>query len=168
MARTFQRLELFVGLSVRDNLLSAWEASVPGGVFGRRRKEGRELVEEVLHRLELDHLAERRAGELPTGLGRMVELARALCTQPRLLLLDEPSSGLDAKETDAFRDVLREVTTQGDAAPAVLLVEHDMRLVMEVCHAITVLEFGKCIAEGTPEEIRNDPRVQAAYLGEAA
>ena len=167
MARTFQRLELFVGLSVRDNLISAWEASVSGGVFGRRGREGRDLVEDVLSRLNLRHLADRAAGQLPTGLGRMVELGRALCTEPLLLLLDEPSSGLDHTETEAFRQVLLDVVSGGDS-PAVLLVEHDMRLVMEVCDAITVLEFGKRIASGTPEEIRNDPKVVAAYLGETA
>jgi branched-chain amino acid transport system ATP-binding protein len=168
MARTFQRLELFVGLSVRDNLLAAWEAAVPGGVFGRRSREGKEMVDEILARLKLTEIADRRAGDLPTGLGRMVELGRALCTEPRLLLLDEPSSGLDHTETAAFREVLEEVSGGGPDSPAVLLVEHDMRLVMEVCDRITVLEFGKRIACGTPEEIRNDPRVVAAYLGETA
>ena len=167
MARTFQRLELFIGLSVRDNLISAWESSVRGGVFGRRSREGRELVEDVLSRLNLRHLADRPAGQLPTGLGRMVELGRALCAEPRLLLLDEPSSGLDHTETEAFREVLLDVVG-GDDSPAVLLVEHDMRLVMEVCDAITVLEFGKRIACGTPDEIRRDPKVVAAYLGEPA
>jgi branched-chain amino acid transport system ATP-binding protein len=167
MARTFQRLELFVGLTVRDNLISAWESSVRGGVFGRRAREGRELVEDVLSRLNLRHIADRPAGQLPTGLGRMVELGRALCTEPRLLLLDEPSSGLDHTETEAFRQVLLDVVG-GEDSPAVLLVEHDMRLVMEVCDAITVLEFGRRIACGTPDEIRNDPKVVAAYLGEPA
>lgn len=167
MARTFQRLELFGGLSVRHNLLSAWEASVTGGVFGRRAAEGRDLVDRVLHRLDLAGVADRRAGDLPTGLGRMVELGRALCTRPRLLLLDEPSSGLDATETAALREVLEEVAG-GQDAPAILLVEHDMRLVMEVCHRITVLEFGKRIACGPPDQVRSDPRVVAAYLGAAA
>ena len=168
MARTFQRLELFIGLSVRDNLMSAWEAKVSGGVFGRRSREGSELVNDVMERLNLWRLADRPAGELPTGLGRMVELGRALCTEPRLLLLDEPSSGLDHAETESFRRVLADVVGDGPGAPAVLLVEHDMRLVMEVCHHITVLEFGKHIAAGPPEAIRNDPRVVAAYLGETA
>jgi branched-chain amino acid transport system ATP-binding protein len=166
MARTFQRLELFVGLSVHDNLMSAWESSIPGGVFGRRAKDGRELVRHTLRRLGLEPVADRAASDLPTGLGRMVELGRALCTEPRLLLLDEPSSGLDAAETADFRDVLLEVAAGGRDSPAVLLVEHDMRLVMEVCDRITVLEFGKSIACGSPEEIRHDSKVQAAYLGE--
>jgi ABC-type branched-subunit amino acid transport system ATPase component len=169
MARTFQRLELFIGLSVRDNLMSAWEAKLSGGVFGRRGREGRELVDEVLSRLNLRHLADRPAGQLPTGLGRMVELGRAMCTEPRLLLLDEPSSGLDHSETESFRQVLLELVGGGGVdGPAVLLVEHDMRLVMDVCDDITVLEFGKRIASGSPETIRNDPRVIAAYLGETA
>lgn len=167
MARTFQRLELFVGLTVRENLMAAWEAKVSGGVFGRRAAEGRELVEDVLRRLDLFRIADQRSGDLPTGLGRMVELGRALCTEPRLLLLDEPSSGLDANETRRFRDVLLEITS-GEEAQSVLLVEHDMRLVMEVCDTITVLDFGKRIACGTPEVVRRDPQVIAAYLGETA
>jgi branched-chain amino acid transport system ATP-binding protein len=167
VARTFQRLELFIGLSVRDNLLSAWEASVPGGVFGRRGAEGRGLVQDILDELGLAWLADRRAGDLPTGLGRMVELGRALCTQPKLLLLDEPSSGLDAAETARFRDLLLQLTGAGSDGPAVLLVEHDVRLVMEVCDVITVLDFGREIACGTPAVIRDDPAVIAAYLGES-
>jgi branched-chain amino acid transport system ATP-binding protein len=177
MSRTFQRLEMFVGMTVRDNLLSAWEANVPGGVLGRRAAEGHALVDEVIARLDLGAVAGRQAGELPTGIGRMVELGRALCTRPRLLLLDEPSSGLDAGETARFRDLLVEVTdpdrapadtADGRGTPAVLLVEHDVRLVMEVCQQITVLDFGRRIACGTPQEVRKDPAVIAAYLGEEA
>ncbi|HMC40679.1 MAG TPA: ABC transporter ATP-binding protein [Acidimicrobiales bacterium] len=166
MARTFQRLELFVGMSVRDNLVSAWESKMRGGVFGRQAAEGRALVDEVMRRLDLVRIADQRSGDLPTGLGRMVELGRALCTRPRLLFLDEPSSGLDHAETNRFRDILVEMTR--DHGVSVLLVEHDMRLVMEVCDAITVLDFGKRIAAGTADEIRRDARVIAAYLGEPA
>jgi branched-chain amino acid transport system ATP-binding protein len=176
MSRTFQRIELFGGMTVHDNLLSAWEASLAGGVLGRRAGEGRALVDEIVERLQLGAVAYRLAGELPTGIGRMVELGRALCTRPRLLLLDEPSSGLDAGETAHFKELLVEVTdperatvsADGRGAPAVLMVEHDVRLVMDVCREITVLDFGRRIACGTPDEVRHDPAVIAAYLGEPA
>jgi branched-chain amino acid transport system ATP-binding protein len=174
MSRTFQRLELFGGMSIRDNLLAACEASTPGGVLGRHAAKGRALVDSILTRLDLRSVADRRAGDVPTGLGRIVELGRALCTQPRLLLLDEPSSGLDGGETAMFRDLLLEITDaqrgqQVDRpAPAVLLVEHDVRLVMEVCRQITVLDFGRRIACGNPAEIQADQAVVAAYLGEPA
>jgi branched-chain amino acid transport system ATP-binding protein len=164
IARTFQRLELFAGLTVHDNLLSAWEASVRGGVLGRHGSDGREVVEGVIEWLRLEDLAYRAAGELSTGQGRLVELGRTLCTNPRLLLLDEPSSGLDSAETDRFRDVLIEIVREPDG-PAVLLVEHDMGLVMEVCDRITVLDFGRVISEGTPDEVRSDTAVVSAYLG---
>jgi branched-chain amino acid transport system ATP-binding protein len=137
-------------------------------VLGRRGAEGRRLVEEVLTRLDLQTIADRRTGELPTGLGRMVELGRAMCTRPRLLLLDEPSSGLDAGETARFRDLLLEIISSDGLGTAVLLVEHDVRLVMEVCQQITVLDFGRRIACGPPAEIREDPAVIAAYLGDQA
>ena len=164
IARTFQRLELFIGLTVYDNLLSAWEASVRGGVVGRHSADGRETVQGVIEWLRLEDLAYRAAGELSTGQGRLVELARALCTRPRLLLLDEPSSGLDSGETDRFRDILIDIVREPEG-PAVVLVEHDMGLVMDVCDRITVLDFGKVIAEGSPDEVRDNPAVVSAYLG---
>jgi branched-chain amino acid transport system ATP-binding protein len=167
VSRTFQRLELFTGLTVHDNLLAAWEASVPGAVLGRRRRDGRRIVAEILADLDLEAVADRLAGTLPTGLGRLVELARALVVQPRVLLLDEPSSGLDPGETAHFRDVLRRVVGRRDGEPAVLLVEHDVALVMELCDRITVLDFGNVIAVGRPDEVRSDQRVIAAYLGES-
>lgn len=167
MARTFQRLELFVRMSAEDNLVAAWEACHPGAVFGRGRSERRRRVTEVMDLLDLWGIAAVPAGALPTGQGRMVELGRALCTDPRVLLLDEPSSGLDASETARFCEVLRAVVgCNGSGEPAVLLVEHDMALVMDVCERITVLDFGKRIACGTPAEIRSDSAVRSAYLGE--
>jgi branched-chain amino acid transport system ATP-binding protein len=167
IARTFQRLALFTRLSVSDNLVASWESSHKGGVFGRGRSERQEKVRQVMDLLNLGPIADRLAGELSTGQGRMVELGRALCTDPRVLLLDEPGSGLDVKETAAFCEVLRTVVS-APVPPAVLLVEHDMTLVMEVCSALTVLDFGKVIACGSPEEIRNDDLVRAAYLGDVS
>jgi branched-chain amino acid transport system ATP-binding protein len=166
MARTFQRLALFTRMTVHDNLVASWESSHPAGVLGRGRHQRRTRVAEVLDLLRLGPIADRIAGELSTGQGRMVELGRALCTDPRLLLLDEPGSGLDAKETAGFSQVLRTVTAALDP-PAVLLVEHDMALVMDVCSELTVLDFGKVIATGSPEEIRANDLVRAAYLGDA-
>ncbi len=166
IARTFQRLELFRRMSVEENMVAAWEAARPGGFLGRGRRQRRQRVAEVVELLELGDLAARPAGQLSTGQGRMVELGRALCTDPRFLLLDEPSSGLDQMETARFRDVLLAVASS-PGGPAVLLVEHDMALVMEVCDVITVLDFGRRIAVGTPPEIQHDPVVRAAYLGDA-
>jgi branched-chain amino acid transport system ATP-binding protein len=168
IARTFQRLALFNRMTVFDNLVAAWESSHRGGVVGRGRAERRRKVNEVMELLALWPVADRLAGELSTGQGRMVELGRALCTDARLLLLDEPGSGLDAAETAAFSTVLRALVTDHPDSPAVLLVEHDMALVMEVCATLTVLDFGKVIAVGTPAEIRNDEMVRAAYLGDAS
>jgi len=167
IARTFQRLALYTGLTVHDNLLATWEAATPGGVLGRNRRRGRERVAEVIDQLHLGDIADRVAGQLSTGSGRMVELGRALCANPRILLLDEPSAGLDPDETDQFGEILRAVVGSGDANLAVLLVEHDVGLVLDVCDHITVLDFGQRIAHGDPAEIRADPAVIAAYLGEA-
>ena len=167
IVRTFQRLELFTGLTVRDNVLAAWESSVPGGVLGRNRRLGRQIVDDVIERLDLGAIATRVAGQLSTGQGRIVELARALAAQPRVLLLDEPSSGLDPAETAMFRDLLLRVVGRDTGEPAILLVEHDVGLVMDICDMITVLDFGVMIAVGPPEDIRADGRVIAAYLGDA-
>jgi branched-chain amino acid transport system ATP-binding protein len=178
IARTFQRLALFTRMTVHDNLVASWESSHPGGVLGRGRVQRRRTVEAVLDLLDLWPVADRLAGELSTGRGRMVELGRALCTDPRVLLLDEPGSGLDAGETASFSLVLRSVVSGEFAGggsglehvvpPAVLLVEHDMALVMDVCSELTVLDFGRVIARGTPEEIRANELVRAAYLGDAS
>ena len=98
----------------------------------------------------------------PTGTGRIVELARALATRPKVLLLDEPAAGQDTEETERFSEVLRDLANDG---LAILLVEHDMELVMNVCHTVVVLDYGRTIFTGTPAEVRADPEVQAAYLG---
>ena len=167
IARTFQRLALFTGMTVHDNLVASWESSHRGGVLGRGRAKRQQVVRAVMDLLALWPLADRLAGELSTGQGRMVELGRAMCTDAHLLLLDEPGSGLDANETAAFCRVLRTIM-EAERPPAVLLVEHDMALVMEVCAELTVLDFGKVIAVGTPAEIRANELVRAAYLGDAS
>jgi branched-chain amino acid transport system ATP-binding protein len=158
LARTFQRLEVFGSLTVRENLLVAAE-------LGERRDEASTAVDELLERIGLTGVAEERAESLPTGLARLVELGRALALGPRLLLLDEPSSGLDPGESEAFGDLLVELAGDG---LGILLVEHDVELVMRISHRIFVLDFGQIIAEGTPEEIQRNERVQEAYLGKAA
>ena len=158
VARTFQRLEVFGSLTVRENVLVAAE-------LGERRADASVAVDELLERIGLTHVADERVESLPTGLARLVELARALALGPRLLLLDEPSSGLDPGESEAFGDLLLELAADG---LGILLVEHDVELVMRVCHRIFVLDFGQIIAEGTPQEVQRNERVQEAYLGKAA
>jgi ABC-type branched-subunit amino acid transport system ATPase component len=158
LARTFQRLELFSLLTVRENVLVGFEA---------RRRWSKEAVadggvDEVLARVGLTDVADERADTLPTGQARLVELARALASHPRILLLDEPSSGLNEHETEEMARVLRQLADEG---LAILLVEHDMSLVMSVCEWIYVLDFGQIIATGSPEEIQGNPQVQEAYLG---
>jgi len=161
MARTFQRLELFGSLTVRENIQMA--ASVHRR-FARDHEPIGEVATRIIAQLGLEAVEEARADSLPTGQGRLVELGRALAIKPRLLLLDEPASGQDERETEQFSRILREIA---DSGVAVLIVEHDMSLVMSVCEHIYVLDFGKLMASGSPVEIRNDPAVQAAYLGAA-
>jgi branched-chain amino acid transport system ATP-binding protein len=154
LARTFQRLELFGLLTVRENVELA--VSVRGD-----RRPGRD-TNGALEVAGLADLAESRADELPTGTARRVELARALATGPRVLLLDEPASGQDEAETAAFREVLLTVAGEG---VAVVLVEHDVHLVMGTCHTVHVLDFGRVLAVGTPREIQGNRAVLDAYLG---
>lgn len=159
LARTFQRLEIFGSLSVADNVRVAVEMRRR---YTRTRLDVDAVTSELLERTGIHHLAGRRADTLSTGQARLTELARALATSPRLLLLDEPGSGLDSSESEGFGNLLVELAAEG---LGILMVEHDMELVMKVCTRIHVLDFGVKIAEGTPEQIRADERVQAAYLG---
>ncbi len=161
LARTFQRLETFTLLTVRENVLA-------GAEFRRRWSDSDEPPDEVarqlLERLGLVDVADDRVDTLPTGRARLVELGRALAARPSMLLLDEPSSGLDERETEELGQVLQSVAHDG---LGILLVEHDMAMVMSVCTHVSVLDFGAMIASGTPEEIREDALVQQAYLGDS-
>jgi len=159
IGRTFQRLEAFGSLTVRDNVKVALD--IHRGVAGLFRPSGTD-IDGLLERVGILPYANERADSIPTGTARLLELARCLAGDPRLLLLDEPSSGLDETETEAFGDLLEELAAEGRG---ILMVEHDMDLVMNVCSTIRVLDFGEIIAIGDPAAIRNDPRVQQAYLG---
>jgi branched-chain amino acid transport system ATP-binding protein len=163
VGRTFQRLEVFGSMTVRENILVAAE-------IHQRRVKGRHDVRaiagEIIERVGIGGWADTPADAVSTGIARLTELGRALAAEPRLLLLDEPSSGLSDEETDELGALLRRLVE--DEGRAVLIVEHDVDLVMSICDWINVLDFGRIIAMGTPAEIRADPIVQAAYLGAEA
>lgn len=156
LCRTFQKLEAFNSLSARDNVRVAAEMSTSVA-------SPTEIADSVLARVGLSDVADITVGTLPTGTARLVELARALATKPKVLLLDEASSGLTEEETTAVGDLLKQLVAEDDLA--VLLVEHDMSFVMNTCSRIHVLDFGQMIAVGSPEEVQNNDAVRAAYLG---
>ena len=164
IARTFQRLEVFGSMTARDNVRVAADVhrrwARRAGRGATRPPEVR--TEEILDRVGLRAVADDRVDALPTGLARLVEVGRALASDPRVLLLDEPSSGLSEEETQSFALLLQRLAGEG---LAILLVEHDVELVMGVCSRIHVLDFGRVIASGTPEEIQGNAAVQSAYLG---
>jgi ABC-type branched-subunit amino acid transport system ATPase component len=174
LARTFQVVQLFAGMSVLENLMVAAHRFTHAGVVtdalrlpGRRRSldSARERASAVLAFLGLSHLADVEVSSLPVGQARLVELARALCLKPKVLLLDEPASGLDPAETTDFVALLAEV--RATLGCAMLLVEHDMGVVMPLCDHLVVMNFGRVLAQGTPAEVRDDPEVKTAYLGAA-
>jgi branched-chain amino acid transport system ATP-binding protein len=157
LARTFQRLELFSLLTVHENVRVA--ARVAG------RPDPDRVAHGLLDQLGLGDVADQRADRLPTGQARVVELARALATDPRVLLLDEPASGQDEAETARFSAVVSQVAADG---VAVVLVEHDVELVMGLCSTVHVLDLGRLIASGPPERVQQDSSVRQAYLGAAS
>jgi ABC-type branched-subunit amino acid transport system ATPase component len=168
--RTFQNLELFKDATVRENIVLGaafrYRAAVIAdllGVSGAKRQEAAARAQKMLRVLELSEHADTQVTALPYGLQKSVELARALASEPKLLLLDEPAAGMNPEESRRVGDTIVNLKKLGIT---VLLVEHDMRLVMRVCDRIVVLDHGEKIAEGSPAAVRADPAVVAAYLGE--
>ncbi len=161
LARTFQRLELWGQLSVRENVAVA--ADIYESWSSDTVDEAE--IDALITRVGLGEQADERSDSLPTGQARLVEIARALATRPRVLLLDEPASGLDERETTQLGALLRSLR---DENMTIVLVEHDMAVVMNVCDRVSVLDFGEIIADGTPAEVRSDDAVLSAYLGTKA
>ena len=173
VARTFQNIRLFSELSVIDNVKVAYNMHVKYGLleavgrFGRYFNEEEQITEMAMELLKIFHMEDKAnelAKNLPYGEQRRLEIARALATEPKLLLLDEPAAGMNPQETKELMELIRWIREKFDLA--ILLIEHDMGLVMGVCERIYVLEYGLCIASGTPDEIKHNKRVIEAYLGE--
>lgn len=157
LARTFQTIKLFLGLTVLENIeVAAVSAGLP-------RSRARHRANQLLERLGISHLADLPAGVLPYGAERRVEIARALATQPNFILLDEPAAGLNEGESDGLLKTLASIPEEMGCG--ILIVDHDMRLIMRLCHRIHVLNYGKTIGEGMPEEVRQSAAVVQAYLG---
>jgi branched-chain amino acid transport system ATP-binding protein len=186
LARTFQNIELYTGLSTLDNIMAARHVVMKQNpiasalYFGWAQKEEikhRKTVEDIIDFLEIESIRKQTVGMLPYGMRKRVELGRALALEPKVLLLDEPMAGMNLEEKeDIARFIIDIFEGQGvtypdtpvlrDGVSCIVLVEHDMGVVMDIADRIVVLDFGKKIAEGTPEEIKNNPKVIAAYLGE--
>jgi branched-chain amino acid transport system ATP-binding protein len=174
LARTFQQLELFLGLTVREHITLAyrvrrernrlWSDLVTAGSLHPTSEAERQRVEQLLDLLALQGVADTAASALPLGFARRVEVARALATEPSVVLLDEPSSGLDIAETAQLASALR--TVVDEERVSLLLVEHDVAMVLGLSLEVAVLDFGVRIAYGTPDEIRSNDAVRAAYLGD--
>jgi branched-chain amino acid transport system ATP-binding protein len=177
LARTFQQPELFMGLTVREHLMLAHRARVapqrlwrdmldPRSVFPPAKEET-ERVDELLELLRLTRVEKAPVAALPLGVSRLVEVGRALASEPNVLLLDEPLSGLDIKASENLLTVFRQIVDQPGHQVSLIMVEHDVAAVLSLSDIVFVLDFGERIAVGTPEVIRNDPAVRAAYLGDS-
>lgn len=173
MARTFQNIRLFKDMTVKENVLAALDTQANYGLFSgmfklpNSLKQEKDMDQEAMSLLEVFHLekdADKLAKNLPYGKQRELEIIRALGAHPKLLLLDEPAAGMNPQETKNLMETIRLVRDRFNIA--ILLIEHDMKLVMGICEKISVLNYGMLLAEGTPEEIRTNPDVVKAYLGE--
>ena len=172
MARTFQNIRLFPTMSVLENVMIGRHCRTKSLIFGAifrnpaTRREEEEIIEtsyDILKKVGLHKEVNEEARNLSYGAQRRLEIARALATEPFLLLLDEPAAGMNPKETEALVSLIRKICSEGHS---ILLIEHDMKLVMSLSDRIFVMDYGKKIAQGTPEEVRSNPAVIKAYLGE--
>ena len=175
VARTFQNIRLFSGMTVLENLMVAQHNKLMvasgytvGGIFGsghfrRTEKEAIELAKSWLEKVRLIDRADDPAGDLPYGDQRRLEIARAMCTEPRLLCLDEPAAGLNPRESEELNKLLRAIRSENDIS--ILLIEHDMSVVMGISDHIVVLDYGQKISDGDPTHVKSDPAVIRAYLG---
>ena len=175
IGRTFQNVALFKGMTVLDNLMlgrhvhmqsRTWRCGLYWGLAQREEIDHRKVVEDIIDFLEIEHIRKRLVSELPLGLQKRVELGRALALQPKVLLLDEPMAGMNLEEKEDMARFILDVNE--DLGTAVVLIEHDMGVVMDISDRIVVLDLGRKIAEGTPTEVRSNPQVIQAYLGEEA
>ncbi|WP_336182571.1 ABC transporter ATP-binding protein [Fusobacterium polymorphum] len=172
LARTFQNIRLFKYLSVLDNVIAAYNFRMKYGIlsgmlrfpnFWREEKEAKEKAMALLKIFDLDKYAGMHAGNLPYGEQRKLEIARAMATEPKILLLDEPAAGMNPKETEDLMNTIKLIRDKFGIA--VLLIEHDMKLVLGICERLVVLNYGQILASGDPKEVINNPQVVEAYLG---